>query len=80
MSGTKCDLGNFEKAMFQRVAPLCALIFRLLAAPKCGMGEVEQPMFQVVDWAKNSFSSTWLAKMGLGPGRETDVSKRHMAV
>jgi hypothetical protein len=38
----KCELGAFEKAMYQWVALACENIFCLMAVPKLEFGEVEK--------------------------------------
>ena len=41
----KCDLGEFEKAMFQGLAWHCQLIFDLWTRPKCDLGDVKKETF-----------------------------------
>jgi len=41
LTNTKCNLGEFEKVMFQMVARHCEMNFCLLTSTKCDLGEVE---------------------------------------
>jgi len=46
----KCDLGKFEKSMFQGFALHIELIFFLLTSSKCDVFEVDKAMIQVLSW------------------------------
>ena len=49
LTSPKCDLGDFEKVMFQMVSRPCEIIFCLLTSTKCDLGEDEKAIFQVVN-------------------------------
>ena len=45
LTSSKCDLGEFEKTMFQDFPCHFELIYGLLTIPKCDFGEVEKALF-----------------------------------
>jgi hypothetical protein len=50
MNVSKYDLRVVDKATFPGVDRHCELIFCLLGIEKCDLDEVEEAMFQVVEW------------------------------
>ena len=58
----RCDLGEVEKAMFQRLVSHFELIFGLLTIPKFDLVEVQKAMFERLSGTFKIFSPSGLAR------------------
>ena len=58
LTSSKCDLGDFEKAMFQVFPCHFELIYGLLSIQKCDFVEVKE-LFQGAEWQLKPIFRLW---------------------